>query len=136
MKKDPKNVKIEGAELNVKELKVGEAYTINDILYATNSYELNHRSKFILKGFARFLKENPNISVLIQGHTDDVGDDAKNMTLSDNRAKGVKEYLVSQGVKASRLKAKGYGETEPKVPNTSASNRAKNRRTDFVIEGM
>lgn len=136
MKKDPKNVKIEGTELNVKELKVGEAYTINDILYATNSYELNQRSKFILKGFARFLKENPTISVLIQGHTDDVGDDAKNMTLSDNRAKGVKEYLVSQGVKASRLKAKGYGETEPKVSNTSASNRAKNRRTDFVIEGM
>ncbi|MFZ9027946.1 MAG: OmpA family protein [Crocinitomicaceae bacterium] len=136
MKKDPKNVKIEGTELNVKELKVGEAYTINDILYATNSYELNQRSKFILKGFARFLQENPTISVLIQGHTDDVGDDAKNMTLSDNRAKGVKEYLVSQGVKSSRLKAKGYGETEPKLPNTSASNRAKNRRTDFVIEGM
>lgn len=136
MKQDPKNVKIEGTELNVKELKVGEAYTINDILYATNSYELNQRSKFILKGFARFLKENPTISVLIQGHTDDVGDDNKNMALSDNRAKGVKDYLVSQGVKASRLKSKGYGETEPKVPNSSASNRAKNRRTDFVIEGM
>ncbi len=136
MKKDPKNVKIEGTELNVKELKVGEAYTINNILYTTNSFELNQRSRFILKGFARFLKENPTISVLIQGHTDDIGDDDKNMLLSDNRAQGVKEYLVSQGVDASRLKAKGYGETEPKVPNTSADNRAKNRRTDFVIEGM
>jgi outer membrane protein OmpA-like peptidoglycan-associated protein len=136
MKKDPKNVKIQGTELNVKELKVGEAYTINDILYATNSFELNQRSKFILKGFARFLKENPTISVLIQGHTDDVGDDNKNTVLSDNRAKGVKAYLASQGVASSRLKAKGYGETDPKVPNTSSSNRAKNRRTDFVIEGM
>lgn len=136
LKEEPKNVKIEGTELTVKELKVGEAYTINDILYATNSYELNSRSKFILKGFARFLKENPTISVLIQGHTDDVGDDNENLVLSDNRAKGVKAYLVSQGVDASRLKSKGYGETVPKVPNTSAANRAKNRRTDFVIEGM
>lgn len=136
MKEEPKNVKIEGTELSVKELKVGEAYTINDILYATNSYELNSRSKFILKGFARFLKENPTISVLIQGHTDDVGDDNENMKLSDNRAKGVKQYLVSLGVDSSRLKAKGYGETEPKVANDSDVNRAKNRRTDFVIEGM
>ncbi len=136
IKKDPKNVKIEGTELRVKELKVGEAYTINDILYTTNSFELNNRSKFILKGFARFLSENPKISVLIQGHTDDVGDDDENMILSDNRAKGVKDYLVSLGVESSRLKAKGYGETEPKNPNTSALNRAKNRRTDFVIEGM
>ena len=136
IKKDPKNVKIEGTELRVKELKVGEAYTINDILYTTNSFELNNRSKFILKGFARFLSENPKISVLIQGHTDDVGDDDENMILSDNRAKGVKDYLVSLGVESSRLKAKGYGETEPKNPNTSTLNRAKNRRTDFVIEGM
>ena len=75
-KKD--EVKIEGKNLEVRELKVGEAYTINDILYATNSYVLNARSKFILKGFARFLKENPTITVMIQGHTDDVGDDNRN----------------------------------------------------------
>lgn len=123
-------------DLTVKKLKVGEAYTINDILYATNSATLTDKSKFILKGFASFLKENPTIDVAIQGHTDDVGDDALNMSLSENRANGVKEYLVSLGIKSDRLSSKGYGETKPKVANDSETNRAKNRRTDFVIEKL
>ncbi len=133
---EKEDVAIRGKNLNVKELKVGEAYTINDILYATSSSTMNNKSKFILKGFARFLNENPTIKVAIQGHTDDVGDDMKNMELSDDRAQSVKNYLVSLGVDKSRLTAKGYGETMPKVANTSAANRAQNRRTDFVIEGL
>ncbi len=132
----PEKVSFKGNDLTVKEIKVGEAYTINDILYATNSSVLTERSKFILKGFARFLKENPTISVSIQGHTDDVGDDEKNMVLSQQRADGVKEFLIAQGISASRLKSEGFGETKPKVPNTTESNRAKNRRTDFVIDKM
>jgi outer membrane protein OmpA-like peptidoglycan-associated protein/tetratricopeptide (TPR) repeat protein len=132
----PENVVVKGNDLTVKELRVGEAYTINDILYATSSYALNDKSKFILKGFARFLKENPTISVSIQGHTDDVGDDSKNLSLSENRAKGVKDYLVSLGIDAKRLTAKGFGETMPKVENDTEENRAINRRTDFVIEKL
>ncbi|MES2800615.1 MAG: OmpA family protein [Bacteroidota bacterium] len=132
----PEKVSVKGNDLSVKELKVGEAYTINDILYTTNSASLNDKSKFILKGFARFLKENPAIEVSIQGHTDDVGDDAKNMLLSEDRAIGVKNFLIAQGVDADRLNAKGFGETMPKMENTSEANRAKNRRTDFVIEKM
>lgn len=134
--KKQKSVKIVGKDLAVKELKVGEAYTINDILYNTASAELNNKSKFILRGFARFLVENESISVAIQGHTDDVGDDNKNMELSEARAQEVKRYLISQNVDASRLSAKGFGETKPKLENTSSFNRSKNRRTDFVIEGM
>jgi outer membrane protein OmpA-like peptidoglycan-associated protein len=129
-------VVIRNKDLSVKPLKVGEAYTINDILYATNSAELNDKSKFILQGFARFLNVNPTIQVAIQGHTDDQGDDALNLTLSESRAKGVKDYLISQGITEDRLSAKGYGETKPKVANTSDTNRAKNRRTDFVIEKL
>jgi len=132
----PEKVSFKGNDLAVKEIKVGEAYTINDVLYATNSAVLNERSKFILKGFARFLKENPTVSVSIQGHTDDIGDDEKNLILSQQRADGVKDFLISQGVNASRLKSDGFGETQPKVPNTTEANRAKNRRTDFVIEKM
>lgn len=130
------NVAIKGKDLDVRELKMGEAYTINEILYETSSADMSSKSKFILKGFARFLNENKSITVAIQGHTDDVGDDDRNLQLSDDRANGVRDYLISLGVDASRLSAKGYGETMPKVPNTSATNRAKNRRTDFVIEGM
>ena len=123
-------------DLAVKELKVGEAYTINDILYAYNSDVLSDKSKFILREFARYLKDNPNIQIAIQGHTDSDGDDAQNLDLSDRRAKGVKEYLVSLGIDAERLTAKGFGETQPKVANDNAANKAKNRRTDFVITGM
>lgn len=130
------DVAIRGNDLDVKELKEGEAYTINDILYSTNSAELSSKSKFILKGFARFLAENPTITVGIQGHTDDVGDDNQNLELSDRRAQKVKEYLIQCGIEASRLSAQGYGETQPKVPNTTSANRAMNRRTDFVIESL
>lgn len=123
-------------DLAVKELKIGEAYTINDILYDYNSAELNERSKFILREFARYLKEHESITIIIQGHTDSDGDDTRNLDLSDRRAKGVRDYLVSLGVDAERLGAKGFGETQPKVANDTAENKAKNRRTDFVITGM
>lgn len=130
------NVAIKGQNLDVRELKMGGSYTINEILYPTSSSMMSEKSKFILRGFARFLKENEAITVSIQGHTDDVGDDERNLVLSEERAQGVKDYLISLGVDKSRLTAKGYGETKPKVKNDSETNRAKNRRTDFVIEGM
>ncbi|XOV67841.1 MAG: OmpA family protein [Fluviicola sp.] len=130
------DVTLRGNDLEVKELKVGEAYTINDILYATASYRLTDRSKFILKGFARFLKENEAISVSIQGHTDNEGDAGKNLQLSKDRANGVREFLISQGIDKKRLTSEGFGQTKPKVPNTTAENKALNRRTEFVITGM
>jgi outer membrane protein OmpA-like peptidoglycan-associated protein/tetratricopeptide (TPR) repeat protein len=120
--------------MEIRPIEKGASYTINDILFATNSYELTERSKFILRQFATFLKANPTIKVSIHGHTDDVGDDAKNMTLSVNRAKAVMDFLVAEGVKASRLKYAGFGETKPKVSNSNEGNRALNRRTEFVID--
>ena len=134
--KERKSVVLKGNDLAVKELKIGLAYTINDILFATNSIELSNKSKFILRGFVSFLKENSTISVAINGHTDDVGDDYENLILSDNRAKEVKKYIISLGVEETRLSAKGYGETQPKFKNSSASSKAKNRRTDFLIKGL
>lgn len=125
-----------GADLAVRELKEGSAYTINDILFATNSYALNAKSKFILKQFSSFLKENSTITIMIQGHTDDIGDDMANMELSKNRANEVKTYLEQLGVDSKRLSSKGYGETTPKVPNVNDQNRAINRRTDFLIQKM
>ena len=123
-------------DMEVRKIEVGANYTINDILFATNSFALNDRSKFILKQFAKFLKTNPNMKVSIHGHTDDIGDDDRNMTLSINRAKSVMDYLVSLGISASRLKYSGFGETKPKVPNDSNENRALNRRTEFVIDAI
>ncbi len=123
-------------DLTIKKLEVGVAYTINDILFATNSSALNGRSKFILREFSSFLKENPSSTILIQGHTDNEGDPSENLRLSQQRADAVKDYLISLRISPSRLNAKGYGDTMPKVANTSAANKAKNRRTDFVIESL
>ncbi|MBI2257510.1 MAG: OmpA family protein [Flavobacteriia bacterium] len=127
---------IKGNDLEVKPLKEGEAYTIKDILFGTASFQLSASSQFILKQFSRFLKENPSIKIAIQGHTDDVGEESTNLKLSDDRASAVKKYLVSLGIQESRLSAKGYGESKPKIPNDSDYSRSINRRTDFVIEKL
>ncbi len=124
---------IRNKNMDVEKIEVDKPYTINDILYETASAALSKRSKFILKQFARFLKENESITILIQGHTDNEGRAQTNLDLSERRAQGVKSYLIELGIEKNRLSAKGYGQTQPKVPNTSAKNKAKNRRTDFVI---
>lgn len=123
-------------DMDVRKIKVGKPYTINDILFATASADLTGRSKFIIREFAEFLESNPGITIHIQGHTDDDGSADNNLSLSQKRAESVKNYLIKLGIDAKRLKAKGYGQTEPKVPNTTPENKAKNRRTDFVIEKM
>lgn len=128
-----KTTTIKGNDLAVRELKEGAAYTINDILFATNSYALTPKSEFILKQFSRFLKENPTITIMVQGHTDDIGDDLQNMNLSKERANEVKKFLEKQGIQGTRMTSQGFGETKPKVPNKDESNRAINRRTDFMI---
>ena len=133
---EKKDIIFRDKNLSLKKIKLNESYTINDILFETNSFQLNNRSKFILKGFKRFLKENPTVKVSIQGHTDDIGDYLNNLTLSNSRAKIVKEYLIILGIEEERLLAKGFGESKPKFENNSIINRKKNRRTDFVILEM
>ncbi len=133
VKEDAEKTFIKDEEIEIKDIKKGSAHTINDILFKTNSSEIDPKSELVLKGFAAWLKDNPKISIEIQGHTDDLGSDADNLALSQDRAFSVMEFITKQGIPASRVKFKGYGESQPKVPNTSPENRAKNRRTDFKI---
>jgi OOP family OmpA-OmpF porin len=86
------------------------------------------------------LKDNPAIKVLIRSHTDTLGKHDYNMKLSQARAQSVLDYLVSKGITADRLEAKGMGETEPIAPNRikgadNPEGRQLNRRTDFKIIG-
>lgn len=120
-------------EMELKKIEKGEKYRINDINFATNSYELNDDDKFILDEFVDFLKTNPTVRIAIHGHTDNVGDPEENLELSKNRAKEVYDYLVSKGISADRLTHDGFGETQPLASNDTAEGRAKNRRTEFVI---
>ena len=111
----------------------GASYTIDDILFETNSSKIIESSKLVINGFANWLKENKSVKVEIQGHTDDVGADEANMALSMDRAFSVMEYLLQLSIDSERLSFKGYGETSPKFSNDSSENRSKNRRTDFLI---
>ena len=79
------------------------------------------------------LNEYPEAFVEVQGHTDDRGDDATNMTLSQGRAESVMEYLKGKGIDESRLTAKGYGETMPVATNKTRRGRNENRRVDFKL---
>jgi outer membrane protein OmpA-like peptidoglycan-associated protein len=86
-----------------------------------------------LNGFSSYLLKNSHLKLAINGHTDDLGDDEKNLQLSQNRSDAVKNYLIEKGIAAERLKAKGFGESKSKFPNTTDENRAKNRRTEFEV---
>ena len=89
-------------------------------------------AKEILKSDIKILRENPQLRVEVQGHTCDLGDANFNRNLSEARAQALKAYLVSQGIAADRLTARGYGEDRPRFPNDVEANRAKNRRAELV----
>lgn len=89
----------------------------------------------LLDQVAATIISNPKLKVIrIEGHTDDQGDDAYNLDLSQRRAGSVVRALIERGVEASRLKAVGYGETKPIESNKKPAGRAKNRRVEFMIE--
>ena len=98
---------------------------------------LQDRSHDLLDEVADTLIANPQLGrVGVAGHTDSLGDDAYNQELSQSRAQGVVDYLVSRGVDASRLKAMGYGETAPIDSNDTDAGRDTNRRVEFTILGQ
>ena len=117
----------------LEKIDVGKSYTINDILFATNSYQINDTIKAVVNEFSDYLTQNPKLTVTIEGHTDNVGNPTDNLILSQNRAKSIYDYLITRGIDKTRLSFKGYGETKPIASNSSADGRAKNRRTVFKV---
>ena len=133
-KQEFKTTVVVAEQMNIAKLKEGSAYTINDINFASNAAVLEPESMAVLELFAAYLKEHPNMKIEIRGHTDNVGDDARNMDLSNERSYAVFEALTKFGVPRSQItSAKGYGETKPIGDNATDAGRAKNRRTEFVL---
>ncbi|TND08484.1 MAG: outer membrane protein/peptidoglycan-associated (lipo)protein [Bacteroidetes bacterium] len=134
-KPDAPPVKLEALE--VKEVKLGEQYTLNNIYFGSNSASLEARSKSVLKEFAVYLKENANIRIEIHGHTDDVGDRGANLSLSKERALVVLEALTEEfGVPKNQITSFiGHGPDQPLDTAKTDAARAKNRRTEFWIVG-
>ena len=86
-----------------------------------------------IQNLVNLLNENQSISIVINGHTDNVGSESDNLALSERRAKAVYDAVVSKGINQDRLSYEGYGETLPIADNDTEDGRSKNRRTEFVI---
>ncbi|MBA3452314.1 MAG: OmpA family protein, partial [Deltaproteobacteria bacterium] len=107
---------------------------LDQVYFKTSSAKLDKKSNKLLDNMAFVLKAHPEIAkVRVEGHTDDVGDDAKNLTLSQARAESVVAYLVGAGVEATRLEAVGFGETKQLVAGTTKKARTANRRVEFNV---
>jgi outer membrane protein OmpA-like peptidoglycan-associated protein len=114
-------------------IEAGAQLTLEHISFAINSSDLNPSSYPTLNRVAELLKTNPNVSVEISAHTDDLGDDVYNLRLSERRALSIVRYLNKNGVEIQRMRPQGHGKQKPLVPNVSEENRARNRRVELQI---
>ena|SRR6218665_2117036 len=122
-----------GCPVVAKEVQDVMAKALKGVQFETGKSTLLKTSLPILDEVVRVMKENPNYSLAIAGHTDNVGDEAQNLILSESRAQTVASYLISKGVSAERISAKGFGETEPKTTNDTKEGQALNRRVEFNV---
>ena len=119
------------AKVNVETRKID---ILEKVYFDTNKATIQKRSFAVLDDVAAVLGRHPEITkVLVEGHTDSTGAADYNMSLSDARAKAVKDYLVGKGVAADRLEAQGFGQTKPIADNKTRAGRDENRRVEFTI---
>ncbi|MES9837520.1 MAG: OmpA family protein [Candidatus Thiodiazotropha sp.] len=121
------------AELQAMKTERGIVLTLGDVLFSTGKTDLLPGAKSTIKKLASFLAEYPDKTVLVEGHTDNVGTDAFNQDLSERRAISVKNALMQAGVDGSRIDTMGLGESQPITDNSTSAGRLKNRRVEIVI---
>lgn len=107
---------------------------LQGIQFETGKATIKKQSNGILDAVVKVMKENPTYNLSIAGHTDDVGDDESNMTLSKNRAEAVARYLILKGVDPTRITTFGYGESKPVDTNETPAGRYRNRRVELQVE--
>jgi OmpA-OmpF porin, OOP family len=108
---------------------------LTGIKFETGKDVIKSESFAILDNVVQVMKENPSYKLKIAGHTDNVGDAAKNLDLSDRRAKAVRAYLIEHGVSSNAIiDATGFGDTQPIGDNKTKEGKAQNRRVEFVVE--
>jgi outer membrane protein OmpA-like peptidoglycan-associated protein len=121
------------AELNARETDRGLVVTLGDLLFETGKSELRGGATANLGKLAAFLNEYEDRSVRIEGHTDNVGSEDSNFSLSQRRANSVRSYLIGQGIDSGRLSTAGLGEGSPIASNDTAGGREQNRRVEIII---
>ncbi len=114
-------------------LKQGQTIRINNLFFDTGSSDIRGESYSELDQLVEILKNDATLKIKIIGHTDDVGNDQSNLTLSENRAKSVVNYLIDKGISKTRLQFIGMGEKKPVKPNNTEENKQLNRRVEFTV---
>jgi OOP family OmpA-OmpF porin len=122
-----------GAVVDLDGCEVEAVISLDGVHFDFDKATLTPIARGILDQAAALLDKNERVVVQVAGHTDSVGTDAYNQGLSVRRANSVKDYLVSKGVKATRLTAKGYGESQPVASNDTEAGRAENRRVELIV---
>ena len=114
-------------------IEAGASVVLKNIFFDSKKFELQPASTTELDQMILLMKENPNLKILISGHTDNVGQAADNILLSNSRAKSVVAYLQKNGIDSKRMSAKGFGASGPVADNSSEAGKALNRRTELGI---
>jgi len=125
-----------GSGVDVTPVDNGKAILVNlpdGVTFDVASANLKPEFRATLDKVAQSLRDYPDSLVDVYGHTDSTGSDSYNQTLSENRARTVMNYLISQGVPAARLRSQGFGETMPVASNDTPEGRARNRRVEIKI---
>ncbi|HRD42135.1 MAG TPA: OmpA family protein [Ferruginibacter sp.] len=122
-------------DIPLQPIETGASIVLKNIFFDSKKWELKPGSQTELNKVVQLLNDNPALKIEITGHTDNIGNPADNLILSENRAKSVVKYLIANGIAPGRLMSKGYGQTRPIAPNNSEENRAQNRRTELKVLG-
>ncbi len=113
----------------------GLIVSMSDVLFDTGKYSLKPGAREKLAKVAGILLSYPGLNIEVGGYTDNVGGDAMNQTLSENRAGSVRDYLVQQGVASNSVSARGFGNTLPVASNDNSAGRQQNRRVELLVSG-
>ncbi|HEY5534944.1 MAG TPA: OmpA family protein [Ignavibacteria bacterium] len=122
--------------INLTPIEEGTTTKLNNIYFELGKSDLKTESYSELDKVVKFLNENPGVRIEISGHTDSTGNDIINDTLSENRAKNVRKYIVSNGIYEDRISYKGYGSKKPVASNDTPEGMRLNRRVEFTILEM
>ena len=130
---EAEELKRQMAELQARETERGMVLTLGDVLFEVNEAALAPGARGTVDQIAAFLNKYPERTAIVEGHTDSMGDDGYNLSLSRERARSVRAALMARGVDGSRIGTEGYGETVPVASNTSSTGRQQNRRVEVIF---
>lgn len=127
------NTRVQQKDLYLTAAEIGSTVQLDNVIFERGKAVIREVSFPQLNEVVSFLNDNPNISIQVSGHTDNVGKPMLNLILSEDRARAVKNYLVEKGINENRIEEKGFGGKKPIAPNDTEANKRKNRRVEFTI---